>query len=107
MLAGAIHDNETQMMAWLQHGHRACLLQRGRLTVGAYLRSSVQHDCRGSRRAVVGYGEENGTQYWKLKNWGPAFGEGGYVRIGGIKCSASAALARPIGSPLPSQPGNP
>ena len=41
---------------------------------------------------LVGYGEENGTQYWKLKNsWGPAFGEGGYARLlYGNKCLRGA-----------------
>jgi len=57
---------------------------------------------------LVGYGSENGTEYWKVKNsWGPKWGEGGYIRLKrglpkegecGIKSRASYPVVHHPGS---------
>ena len=106
--AGAgIYDNETQMMAWLQHGPLSVSVAAG--PFNAYKGGIIAGDaCKNTAvdHAVllVANGEENGTAYWTLKNsWGPAFGEGGYVRVQrGVNClGLRGACQAYIGAPPP------
>jgi len=77
---------EAQMLAWLQHGPLSISVDAGPFNgyKGGIITANSTCSRQGVDHAVliVGYGVENGTQYWNIKNsWGPAFGEGGYVRV--------------------------
>jgi len=51
---------------------------------------------------AVGYGEEDGTKYWKVKNsWGSSWGDAGYIRIergagGSGECGILQAASYPV-----------
>jgi len=76
--------NEKQMAAWLA--------TNGPIAIGAYAipwkqyKSGILTSC-GSGDVdhailIVGYGTENGQDYWTIKNsWGKSYGEAGYIRI--------------------------
>ena len=86
--------DETQMLAWLQHGPLSVSIDA---SFGGYKSGVISGE--GCNRThvdhavlLVGYGVDTSVRpwlpYWKIKNsWGPAFGEGGYVRVqAGVSC---------------------
>eukprot|EP01050_Picozoa_sp_SAG11_P004309 SAG11_NODE_272_length_11319_cov_9.730481_7_plen_347_part_00 len=84
-------DNETEILAWLAKGPLSVSVAAGVLNgyKGGII-SGVACNTTKVDHAVllVGYGEDKGVAYWKLKNsWGPKFGEGGYFRVEhGVHC---------------------
>ena len=88
---GTFKDDEAQMMAWLQHGPLSVSVAAGAFNGyrGGIISGAACNDTHVDHAVLlVGYGEDKGVKYWKLKNsWGPAFGEGGYVRVQhGVHC---------------------
>jgi hypothetical protein len=71
------------------------IFQRGPITCGISVPDSLLHGYTGGiyedttgdtnidhEVAVVGYGEENGVEYWLVRNsWGTWWGEGGFFRV--------------------------
>ena len=93
-LGKPVYDNESQMLAWLQHGPLSVSVDAsfGGYTGGVLSGAGCNHTRVDHAVLLVGYGVDTSTvpwlPYWKVRNsWGPAFGEGGYVRIqAGVKC---------------------
>lgn len=103
-----VYDNETQMLAWLQHGPLSVSIDAsfGGYKSGVISGAGCNHTKVDHAVLLVGYGVDTSTKpwlpYWKIKNsWGPNFGEGGYVRIqAGLNClGLRGACQAYIGTP--------
>jgi cathepsin B len=61
---------------------------------GIYVRTSTEAE-GGHAVKIVGWGVENGVNYWKVANsWGPAWGENGYFRIKMDQCGFEQGVAK-------------
>jgi len=57
---------------------------------------------------LVGFGEENGIQYWRIRNsWGVVWGEKGFIRVERNKNSCNMAGTAAIYPVLSSEPSSP
>ena len=80
-------NNPSQLKAALQQGPVAVALQASHLVFTHYSGGIItDHDCGvkiNHGALAVGYGFENGLEYFLVKNsWGTQWGDNGYVKIG-------------------------
>jgi len=106
--ATGYHDvakkNPTQLMAALQNGpvsvaieadQKAFQMYKSGVLPASECGTSLDHGV-----LVVGYGTENGTDYWKIKNsWGPTWGDQGFIKVERNASSGACGVQN-----MPSQP---
>jgi len=85
-------DVESLKDALSNHGPVSVAIEADRRVFMFYIEGIIQGDSCGTKLdhgvLAVGYGSENGVDYWIVKNsWGPWWGENGYVRIGNTATS--------------------
>lgn len=98
-------SSEASLKRALNVGPVAAGVQSSSDIFQAYSEGIIDHSACGTdvdhAVTVVGYGTENGVDYWKIRNsWGPDWGEDGYFRIkrGENICGISAMLSMPTGT---------
>merc|ERR1712070_113242 len=92
-------DNCAQMMAAVAKGPVSVAIEADQSTFQHYSSGILSASC-GTQLdhgvLVVGYGEDSGTQYWKVKNsWGTTWGDQGYIRMT-KSCSSTGAPSRKL-----------
>jgi C1A family cysteine protease len=80
-------DSESQMMAAVAQGPVSVAIEADKSGFQLY-KSGVYSDPKCGTTLdhgvlVVGYGQDSGQNYWKVKNsWGPTWGQSGYILLG-------------------------
>lgn len=88
-------DSEAALMRAVAEGPVSIAIEADQTTFQHYKAGTILQSACGVKLdhgvLVVGYGEESGTKFWKVKNsWGETWGEEGYVRLC-RECDANGA----------------
>merc|ERR1712178_655797 len=111
-------NSETAMMSALQKGPVSIAVEADKTVFQSYSSGVMTGNCGTNLDhgiLVVGYGEESGTKYWKIKNsWGTVWGLEGYGNLergkgGSGECGLLSQASYPVvsGNPGPSPPAPP
>merc|ERR1712228_1054060 len=112
-------DSEQALMSAVQQQPVSIAIEADKMAFQSYKSGILSSNC-GSNLAhgvlLVGYGTEDGKDYWKVKNsWGTTYGENGYVRLlrgkgGSGECGLLSQPSYPVVSgagPAPPAPPSP
>jgi len=78
-------DDEQALMEAVSQQPVSIAIEADKMAFQSYRSGILSTTCGSSLDhgvLLVGYGTENGQDYWKVKNsWGTTYGEDGYVRL--------------------------
>lgn len=112
------HGDEQALMSAVAQQPVSVAIEADKMAFQLYKRGVLAGIC-GDRLdhgvLIVGYGTEDGTDYWKVKNsWGPSWGLEGYVKLlrgkaGPGECGIKMQPSYPVvkGGPAPTPPTPP
>lgn len=112
-------NNPEELLAAVARQPIAIAIQANQLSFQLYSGGVLTSNC-GTQLdhgvLITGYGTENGTDYWEIKNsWGPYWGQSGYIKIARNmtagspgQCGVAAMPSYPIkNNPNPPRPPRP
>jgi len=103
-------DSESAMMSAVSQQPVSIAIEADKSVFQLYKSGVLQSSCGSSLDhgvLLVGYGTEDGTDYWKVKNsWGSSWGDAGYVKLlRGKGGSGECGLLKQASYPVVSQEG--